>query len=927
MIDHEGEEIPQVEATPETPAATPVPSRRKRVRLGRMALDATLSLLILTASIAVIYLWASSATFEDFIRHRLIATLQNATGGRVEIAKFRWDLLHLSFEADGVTIHGLEAANEAPYAHIDRLRIDAGIVGLFTSGVSPSVILHSVEIDQPSFHLIVYPDGSTNQPHPKHPVKQSKPALDTLFDARIGQLSLRHGTLHIANQVYPLDLQAQDASVKLTWTPATDPNPAAGDGSYRIALSLAQLSFAQGTYATKNQPASSRFDASATLFRNGFQVDSFRLAALDQTLNLAGRLSDFAHPSWEARINGQIDLRVLAPTTGFLNTREGIVTLNALISGKGGDFLSTGDLSSKAIHYQDPVVDAQTAEFAAHFRADNKQLLVSAIRTRLARGGEVDGEFQYDNWLDSTPKPSVQQALRREHKTWPVPTAAVRARLNGVSLDTVLVMLASPGYRHLGLDTLVSGPATANWTGLANDLEIGGKLALASSPTAVTGEAPLNGSVDATYHSDSGSVKVRTLDAHMPHSTVEGKGSLGVYPVTRSSEMDLDLQTTDLSEFDGVLRTLGLTQGSLVGTAALPVNLKGQAQFHGQLNSSWITPRIEGRLTATNLGIQVPAAPASATASNVPRYISWDSVDLDALYSPASIVVRHGTLHRGSASLTVEGHLDADDPDYKLGDKGPEFDGNSSLSLKANAQQFPLDDLLPLAGVTAPVTGKLNAQLDIRGSVNALTGSGSVDVSKVAAYGESIDHLRATGSITGKQLKISSLIADQASTPNSGRLTASGSYDIANRTFQVDARGTAIDLGSIEQVKRSGIAVAGKLGFSLSGDGSFADPHLQTRATFSGMTIAGEPVSDLLISAASRQHEVTYDLTSHQPAGTLTAHGQTTLNADYTTQARVELSKFDIGALLKLLKVTGITGQSDLEGTATSPDRSRIRKK
>ena len=33
----------------------------------------------------------------------------------------------------------------------------------------------------------------------------------------------------------------------------------------------------------------------------------------------------------------------------------------------------------------------------------------------------------------------------------------------------------------------------------------------------------------------------------------------------------------------------------------------------------------------------------------------------------------------------------------------------------ADAEQFPVEDLLPLAEVSAPVTGKLNARLDFPG--------------------------------------------------------------------------------------------------------------------------------------------------------------------------------------------------------------------
>jgi len=927
-------EVIEPEALP-PPPDTPI--RRKGRWKRHLGISFGIMVLIVIGLVIGLYYWASSAAFEDSVRRRVIAQLQDATGGRIEIGRFHWDLLHLRVEADGITIHGLEGANEAPYAHVDRLRFQVAVLDLFTSSFSPRIILREAEILRPEFHLIVYSDGSTNQPHPRRKPKSTRPAMDTLFDAQIGQLAIEQGTMHIADNVVPLDLQARDANVQLSWVPDTGSaigptntrvagaNPA---GSYRILLSLGDLAFAQGSF----QPPKSRLDASLILLHDSVQLDSLRLAAFDQTLTLKGTLTDFSHPAWQGQAGGNVDLRVLAPYTGFIFVREGVVSLNASASGRGSQFTATGDLASNSVHYRDPFVDAQST-LTARFRADARQLLVTDVRTRLVRGGEVDGEFQFDNWLDFTPTPAAQLALRRAHKSWPVPTGVVRANLKGVSLDTILVMLAAPAYRHLGLDTVVSGPATAQWTGLAQDLAIGGQLALAPSTTGIAGEAPVQGFVDGTFHADSGSIKVRSMDVNLPHSRIQGEGSLGVFPITRASEMELVLQSTDLSEFDSVLRTLELKQGNRVGSAALPVALKGAAQFRGQLNSSWLTPRVEGHLTASKIGIEIPT---SNTDPNAPlSFLDWDSIDVDGLYTPASIVIHHGLLRRGAANLTVQGHLDADDPDYKIGDTEPEFGAHSVLSLKANAAQFPLDELLPAAGISAPIAGKLSASVNVQGQLgtdagsNGLSGTGSVDLDKVISYGETIDHIHAQASVGGQQLKITSLTARQSADKNGGQLNGSGSYDLAHKTFQVDARGSAIDLASIPEFKNTGVTIAGRVGFTAIGDGAISDPHFVAHATVSSIAIGGEPVSDLQLSATTGQHAVRYDLSSHQPTGDFTAHGETSMTSDYLTQASLQFSKFDIGALLKLLHATGISGQSNLEGTAnisgplTHPEKLR----
>jgi translocation and assembly module TamB len=79
--------------------------------------------------------YASTPQFENRVRQRVIAILEGATGGRVELGAFRWRLLRLEFEADNLTIHGLEPAGQVPYAHIDRLFVRVKIISFFRTKV------------------------------------------------------------------------------------------------------------------------------------------------------------------------------------------------------------------------------------------------------------------------------------------------------------------------------------------------------------------------------------------------------------------------------------------------------------------------------------------------------------------------------------------------------------------------------------------------------------------------------------------------------------------------------------------------------------------------------------------------------------------------------------------------------------------------
>ncbi|MGC9159739.1 MAG: hypothetical protein ACP5FH_12210, partial [Terracidiphilus sp.] len=163
---------PPAGPAPQDPSGELRPSRLRRFFFRHLPLSVAGGVVLLAALLTGLYFWASSASFEDFVRARMVHALESATGGRVEIASFHWNLLHLEAEADGLVLHGREAAGEAPYAQIGRLRAQISILGFW----SPRIRLNDLVIFRPQLHLIVYPDGSTNQPQPRHPRKPGEPA-------------------------------------------------------------------------------------------------------------------------------------------------------------------------------------------------------------------------------------------------------------------------------------------------------------------------------------------------------------------------------------------------------------------------------------------------------------------------------------------------------------------------------------------------------------------------------------------------------------------------------------------------------------------------------------------------------------------------------------------------------------------------------
>src|ERR1700761_6945919 len=135
-------------------------------------------LLLLVLVVAGLMFYASTPHFANVVRQKVVTVLEDATGGRGEIQSLHWNLGHLAVEVNGLTIHGLEGPGELPYAHVDRLYARAKIL----SFVDARLGLDFLEVDRPSVHLIIYPDGSTNQPTPKAKESSNGPAINTIFD-------------------------------------------------------------------------------------------------------------------------------------------------------------------------------------------------------------------------------------------------------------------------------------------------------------------------------------------------------------------------------------------------------------------------------------------------------------------------------------------------------------------------------------------------------------------------------------------------------------------------------------------------------------------------------------------------------------------------------------------------------------------------
>src|SRR5947209_13222203 len=79
---------------------------------------------LLLLGIAVTWFAVQTNWFREFVRNKIIASTEDATGGKVEVGSFAFDVHHLRAVVNNFVIHGKEPAGAAPFVKASRVELD-----------------------------------------------------------------------------------------------------------------------------------------------------------------------------------------------------------------------------------------------------------------------------------------------------------------------------------------------------------------------------------------------------------------------------------------------------------------------------------------------------------------------------------------------------------------------------------------------------------------------------------------------------------------------------------------------------------------------------------------------------------------------------------------------------------------------------------
>jgi translocation and assembly module TamB len=487
------------------------------------------------------------------------------------------------------------------------------------------------------------------------------------------------------------------------------------------------------------------------------------------------------------------------------------------------------------------------------------------------------------------------------------------ATANSISLRTIMDVTAPKNYGDLGFDTAISGPVKAEWGGpaanIADTVQVDGDLTF--RPTGVprrgsVSDIPVTGEALAHYDGKNEVVRIQRLTLNTPQSSTTASGVLGVANGDPLTSLKVDMTVHDLGEFDQLLQTLGFEANGKKGAAAIPVVLHGSLGFQGSASGRIANLDVKGHLDAEKVEVKL--------GTELDTQI--DSLVADAEYSfQNGLAVASSTIKRGSAVLNVSG---AAKPRKITPRKGPpQFVWDDQLGVDATVQlsNASVADVLQIAGQQQkiPLTGTMEVNAKMTGTLKALNGQGRISLTKGIAYGEPYDSATVDLTVKGQDIEASNVNLVLHGAP----ITGNGGYDLASKHLHGHIQASNLMLSKFQTVAAKLPNDDAILTVAADANGTLEQPGLNATLKLTKVAVAGVGIGDLTATLHSEGSTLRYTTTSTLVGAKLDLSGQTELTGGYQTQAKLTMSGFDIGTAVALFSPGSIDAHSSIGGTLT----------
>ncbi len=839
--------------------------------------------LVLLGAVVGLAAYLTSDSFRERVRTRVVAELERMTGGKVEIQSFTWNLSQLQFEARGLTIHGLEGAGEEPYAHADRVSVRLKIISL----VSRQVALRELVIDHLALHLIVNPDGSTNQPQPGRNASGEGLSTQRLVDLAVARVEINNGTLLLNQERIPFAVAGGEFAAAMSYSHQQH----GYDGTVSVSTTAAR--WRDFTLPPGKIELHFLMRAAET------EVRSLHVAVERSTLKASGTVRDYNHPGLQLQYEASLDLPEVAKLTRVPQLRAGRADLKGAFTYQSGLYTTQGTAEVRGADWQDASWRASGFDASFPFTVTPEKIALPRLTAR-AFGGTLQGDVQIVNW--NAPSAPKKSSAGRS-------TANLQIAHMQVGQMAAAVSTARLPLNKVNLTGSASGQVTATWLGDVKNVVAAMTFDVAPPAASSPREVPVSAHMQATYHGDIRTLEIDTLSAGSRSTHMNASGELG----SRSTQAHLAVYAANLHELQPALDALR------PGTR-IPVAVDGRAVFNGTVFGEFDELSARGHLEAENFSTEIAfagslGAPADAHARKnppAPQWVHWDSLVTDVSYSPSSLSLQRGLLRRGKTQLTFSATTSL---------RHGVFEENSSqLALDLHLENAVVEEWLALAGQDYPLTGVLGADLRANGALENLRGSGNLRIAKLTVYNEPFQSFRSQVQFAKTEVQLSNILLAH----NGAQMTGSAAYDLRGESFRFDLTGSGIELAELQKWAPPRFTMSGKAGFHLTGSGGAGVPAVNGRIDVANLVINREAVGSVSAVLETRGQELMVRGRSAFENATLTLDGSVRLGGDFPANLTLRFAHLDFDPLIRayLGEVTGhssMAGSVDIRGPMRRP--------
>lgn len=845
------------------------PSPQRRLWLRLLLLFCAFCLV----AFALLGWYVTTDSFQQSVRRRVIASLERATGGHVELGALHTIPFRLRVDVRNLTIHGREAPSESPYLHVDRLQAELKIISL----LSTTIGLHSLILDRPAVHILVYPDGSTNQPSPPHGQSPGKTPVEQLFAISVSHAEVHGGELQWQEQRLPLELDARDVTLTL---------------SYSLLRQHYAVRVSAGSVPTRLQQRP-RFvwkgDAAFILTHDRAEIGVLNLASGKSEIHFTGRISDFGNPQITGDYRGLLELGELTPLVPELNFRKG----SAQIQGKGSwslrDFSLDGTLQAKDLDWANHNLKLQNGRVSAAFSVTPQRLHVSAIRASLL-GGELHGDVDVTNWQKKLqPEQLVSSRARTLGRvsTESLQRGSVRLQLAAFPIAPAGNLLSSPKLPldRLNLAGAASGEVNMLWIGSIEDAETRVKLNITPPSQPAPGQVALRGQIDGAYWGSRDELELSQLHLTTPASDISASGRLAA-----DSSLKLVFSSHDLREWRPLLQ-------AVLNSQDLPFAVHGFANFNGTASGKASALALNGNLEVYDFDTTLPASDRLPV-----RVVHWDALTGAVQYSANNFSIHNGALVHGSTVAHV---------DLNTALSHGVLPPDSPFALHLDLLNLDLAEVEQLAGYSRPVSGTLDLSASLAGTRANPHGEGHLQVRDASAFGVPVPTLGSDVQIANHQIQFNRINA----TVYGASLTGSAAASTALDNFHLNLTGENLDLGQLPRFHSQRLTIDGRAGFTVVASGTPEQPTVEAHIHLRDLAFDKERVGDFYLDATTHGRQADIQAHSEFEKADLKIRGTVGLDQPYPADLNVDFDRLDVDSILNAYLQGKVTGHAPFAGT------------